>query len=495
MFAVTSIPWMYWIVTIPPKLTWKSNPPVSWIYIAKMCLTCFLIVVSVLQIYIEFEKLLVLTWSNIFNFSLKLMTLSSTLALNIFERRKRVATSLALSIFWPCYFVASIPHYVNSFQEIDQSDSLILLACFITTLIMIFINALSDISGFELKSANVSPKHLSSFLSGLIFAWFDPIILNGYKNPLSQKDLPAAADSVEVKENVGNFMKYWKNYVVKHQVNFSDKNSDRKKLQLWKPLFKSFGSKVLAANLILLVNIFSLYISPMILKLLINHIDPKYNEESWKGYLYAFCLLCASIFSTLTETHGTIYISEASICIRTALISAICRKSLKLASSAKQKYTSGEITNLVSVDTQRIFDGLVYIGHLWGAPLHTLIAMSLVYREVGIAALIGSIGLVILIPLNLIGGKIIEKLETKQMAAKDTRLKLMSEILNGIKVLKLYAWELPFMKKINEIRGREIKFLKVNAWLEGIINFIFLLSPFVVTIGSFRYVIATFYSN
>ena len=498
MFAVASIPWIFWIVTVPPKLIWKSKPPVSWIYIAKMCLTCFLILVSVLQNYLEIDKLLVLTWPNIFNFSLKLMTLSSTLALNMFERRKRVATSLALSIFWPCYLVASIPQYVNSIEETDQLDSLeglLLLACFITTLTMIFINALSDISGFELKSANVSPKHLSSFLSGLIFAWFDPIILNGYKNPLSQKDLPAAADSVEVKENVGNFIQYWKNYIVKHQVNFSDKNSDRKRLQLWKPLFKSFGPKFLAASLIILVNIVSLYISPMILKLLINHIDPKYNEESWKGYLYAFFLLCASIFSTLTETHGMVYISETSICIRTALISAICRKSLKLASSARQKYTSGEITNLVSVDTQRIFDGLVYIGHLWGAPLHALIAMWLVYREVGIAALIGSIGLLILIPLNLIGGKIVEKLETKQLAAKDMRLKLMSEILNGIKVLKLYAWELPFMKKINEIRGREIKFLKVNAWLEGIINFIFLLSPFVVTIGSFRYVIASFDSN
>ena len=78
----------------------------------------------------------------------------------------------------------------------------------------------------------------------------------------------------------------------------------------------------------------------------------------------------------------------------------------------------------------------------------------------GTAALIGSIGLVILIPLNLIGGKFVEKLETKQLAAKDSRLKLMSEILNGIKVLKLYAWELPFMKKIREIRKMPFIFAK-----------------------------------
>ena len=63
----------------------------------------------------------------------------------------------------------------------------------------------------------------------------------------------------------------------------------------------------------------------------------------------------------------------------------------------------------------------------------------------------------------------------------------MNEILAGIKVLKLYAWELPFMKRIKEIRSKEIKFLKVNAWIYGIVNFTFRMSPFLVTIGSFRY--------
>ena len=63
----------------------------------------------------------------------------------------------------------------------------------------------------------------------------------------------------------------------------------------------------------------------------------------------------------------------------------------------------------------------------------------------------------------------------------------MNEILAGIKVLKLYAWELPFMKRIKEIRSKEINFLKVNAWIYGIVNFTFRMSPFLVTVGSFRY--------
>ena len=37
------------------------------------------------------------------------------------------------------------------------------------------------------------------------------------------------------------------------------------------------------------------------------------------------------------------------------------------------------------------------------------------------------------------------------MKAKDKRIKIMNEILNGMKVLKLYAWEKPYMKKGNTI--------------------------------------------
>ncbi len=63
---------------------------------------------------------------------------------------------------------------------------------------------------------------------------------------------------------------------------------------------------------------------------------------------------------------------------------------------------------------------------------------------------------------------------------------LMNEVLAGIKVLKLYAWELPFMKKLNDIREKEAKCLKANALLWSLINFTFSLSPFLVTVGSFR---------
>ena len=217
---------------------------------------------------------------------------------------------------------------------------------------------------------------------------------------------------------------------------------------------------------------------------MIDHISHE-GEEPWKGYLYATLLFLVSIVATISFSHYVVNLGEVAIQTRTALISAIFRKSLKLSSAARQKFTSGEITNLVSVDTQRVLDNLPYMGLLWGAPYQVILAIVLLYNELGVAALIGSLGIVVLMPPNLIGGKIVESLQEKQMAAKDSRIKLMNEIISGIKVLKLYAWELPFMKRIADIRSKEIKFLKYSAMLAGVINFTFCMSPFMVTIATF----------
>ncbi len=55
-----------------------------------------------------------------------------------------------------------------------------------------------------------------------------------------------------------------------------------------------------------------------------------------------------------------------------------------------------------------------------------------------------------------------------------------------MKVLKLYAWEIPFMGRINDIRNKEVKELRSSAVLWSFINFTFSMSPFLITIGSFR---------
>lgn len=89
--------------------------------------------------------------------------------------------------------------------------------------------------------------------------------------------------------------------------------------------------------------------------------------------------------------------------------------------------------------------------------------------------------MILLVPFN---GFITYRLKTLQgrlMQQKDKRTKLMSEILNGIKVLKLYAWEGAFADQITEIRSKEMKALRGQAFLSSGIVFAFSCAPFFVS--------------
>lgn len=66
------------------------------------------------------------------------------------------------------------------------------------------------------------------------------------------------------------------------------------------------------------------------------------------------------------------------------------------------------------------------------------------------------------------------------MKLKDQRIKLMNEVLNGIKVLKLYAWEVAFLRRINDIREQELKCIRQKAILNAVSSAIWTFVPILV---------------
>lgn len=74
-------------------------------------------------------------------------------------------------------------------------------------------------------------------------------------------------------------------------------------------------------------------------------------------------------------------------------------------------------------------------------------------------------------------------LQAKQMKFKDSRIKLMSEILGGIKVLKLYAWEPSLLQQVEGIRQSELRLLRRAAYLLVISIFSWSCTPFLVRLS------------
>uniref|UniRef100_A0A5K3FLF1 ABC transmembrane type-1 domain-containing protein n=1 Tax=Mesocestoides corti TaxID=53468 RepID=A0A5K3FLF1_MESCO len=115
-------------------------------------------------------------------------------------------------------------------------------------------------------------------------------------------------------------------------------------------------------------------------------------------------------------------------------------QSLRLSSAARCNSTTGEITNLMSIDAQRFCALMLNIHALWSAPLQVAVAIYLLWGELGPSVLAGIGILLAMIPINAFVARKSKILQEKQLKTTDSRIKLISEILNGIRVLLLTSY-------------------------------------------------------
>jgi ATP-binding cassette, subfamily C (CFTR/MRP), member 1 len=77
------------------------------------------------------------------------------------------------------------------------------------------------------------------------------------------------------------------------------------------------------------------------------------------------------------------------------------------------------------------------------------------------------------------------------MTVTDQRIKSMNEILNGIRVLKLYAWEMAFIRSITSIREKELGYIRQKAIVSAISNILWTFTPILVRLTGLTYSIAS----
>lgn len=209
------------------------------------------------------------------------------------------------------------------------------------------------------------------------------------------------------------------------------------------------------------------------------------DEEEWKGYLYMFLLVGVNFLVTILNSQ---YFKDQQLIglrMRSALTSALFRKSLNLSSKSRKELSVGETVNLMSIDSQRIMDVISSLNLLWSAPLTIILSIYSLWDYLGPSSLAGLMVMVLIIPINAWLSAKMKKYQTMNMKNKDNRMKAMNEVLDGIKVLKLYAWEPSFEQQISDIRSEEVKNLKKMSYLGAVQTFIFNSTPFFVALASF----------
>ncbi|XP_064405659.1 multidrug resistance-associated protein 1-like [Halichondria panicea] len=355
------------------------------------------------------------------------------------------------------------------------------------------------------------PESEATFLSQITWWWQNGQIWYGWRHPLKHKDL--ADLNVEDKSAVvaPQFRKHWDNEIKKAGIRFSEplretlhryqsfsesqlhSSSFEPPVQLpqrqtepslvW-ALTKTFWIVFLTSGFFKLLQDLLAFVSPQLLRLMINFTSDT-KEASWHGYLYAVLLFLTAVVQSLLLHQYFHRVFRMGMRIRTAIITAVYDKSLRLSNKARRTSTVGEIVNLMSVDAQRFMDLMTFIHTIWSAPLQIIIALVFLYDTMGPSIFAGFGVMLLMIPINAVIAAINRKLQVKQMLFKDSRIKLINEVLNGIKVIKLYAWERPFEKMVFGIRDKELDVLKKAAYLNAASTFTWTCAPFLVSLATF----------
>lgn len=192
--------------------------------------------------------------------------------------------------------------------------------------------------------------------------------------------------------------------------------------------------------------------------------------------MYAFTLLFFSIAQTLLKAHSTNKVFLSGLRARSALISTIYKKSLRLSNAARKKYTLGEIVNLMAVDTQRFADE-EYLNTVWSSPLQIALSMYFVWGILGPSTLAGIAVFLLLLPVNKFIMTKKQIYQTTQMQNKDKRMRLINETLSNIQTVKLYSMEPVFEKLISKARDEEVQAMKKAVYIMAIDIFLWMGAP------------------
>ncbi|XP_036428801.1 canalicular multispecific organic anion transporter 2 isoform X2 [Colossoma macropomum] len=440
-----------------------------------------------------------------------------------FERLRGVQSSGVLFIFWTlsvlCAIVPFRSKIIHASTKGEVKDTLRFTTFYmyfgltLAELILSCFNEKPPLFSSVVTDPNPCPESTAGFLSGMTFWWFTSMAIKGYKNPLETKDLWSLNKQDSSDTVVPELLREWEVEKSKAQSTEQDVNgqavyskagteanhvevspeevevllSDRKKSRqpsFLRALLRAFGPYFLIGSAFKLLQDLITFINPQLLRLLIEFTKEK-GVPSWWGFSLAFLMFGCALLQTLILHQHFQYCFVTGMRLRTAIIGAIYRKSLVITNEAKRSSTVGEVVNLMSVDAQRFMDLTTFLNMLWSAPLQIVLALFFLWQTLGPSVLAGVAVMILLIPFNAVIAMKTRAYQVEQMQYKDARIKLMNEILNGIKVLKLYAWEVSFKEKVLQIRQKELNVLRKTAYLSALSTMAWTSAPFLVALTTF----------
>uniref|UniRef100_A0A672NI30 ATP binding cassette subfamily C member 8 n=1 Tax=Sinocyclocheilus grahami TaxID=75366 RepID=A0A672NI30_SINGR len=309
-----------------------------------------------------------------------------------------------------------------------------------------------------------------NLLSKSTYWWMNTFITSAHKRPIDLKTIGKLPISMRALTNFQRLRKAFD--AQKGPVPLKGSR------WIWLALRQAFGRPLVLSITFRFIADLLGFVGPLCISGIVHHISSDNHSAlgmiqlhfiSSEAFLANAYVLAVLLFLALllqrTFLQASYYVAiETGIKLRAAIQTKIYHKIMRLCTSnmSMGDMTTAQICSLVARDTNHLMWFFFLCPNLWAMPVQIVMGVLLLYSLLGVSALIGATVIVVLAPLQYF---VATRLSRAQKSTLHTgeRLKKTNELLRGIKLLKLYAWEHIFRSSVEETRRQELRNLRTFA--------------------------------
>jgi len=237
------------------------------------------------------------------------------------------------------------------------------------------------------------------------------------------------------------------------------RKNPNKPANLFTAILRAMGVEIFVAHALelalMLLRIITVYFIYKIIKALVNPDIPNYMAYVWAGILAG-----TFIIAFITEHHAFHQKFLVPMYLKGALSSILYKKIGKLSVYSLNKISTGKLINIVTNDMNMFEIIGEYFADVIVGFLGLIASTALLWHFFNVTVLVGIGYMVLTFPIQAIITNLSMKPRIALSKATDERVKVTSEVIDGIRLIKMYTWELVFRDKIKKLRETEVKYLR-----------------------------------
>ncbi|XP_030620675.1 multidrug resistance-associated protein 9 isoform X2 [Chanos chanos] len=319
------------------------------------------------------------------------------------------------------------------------------------------------------------PLDDAGFFSFTTFAWMTPMMWRLFRNRLDRSSLSLSSHD-GAHNNGKRLQRLWEEEVSR---------VGSEKASLGRIIMRFQRTRLIASFIISVAFTFCVFIGPSVL---VNEILNIIEQPQESSTLVHSLGLCVALF--FSEFFKAFFVSLMwAVNIRTAI-----RVKSAFSMMAFQKIISlrvmnsisvGETINVLTADGYRMFEAVVFGTFSLCIPVLLIMCIAYACYILGYTAIIGVLIYLIFIPIQFSIARLINVFRRRAVTVTDSRVRTMNEVLTFIKLIKMYAWEESFEKKITGIRKNERSLLEKAGYAQSMNSSIIAIIPTLATIITF----------